>query len=81
MNKIITEHYERITRRKAETIFNNGGIVYALACRLHPENMWCAPCEVDPNTETSLSGFENAYIYYNCNSETGRKVAYYLKRE
>ena len=80
MIKISTKHYERITRRKAQNLFNNGVSVCILANKLHPENIYFSPYEFNSNTENHFDSVINAYIYYNCNSETGHGVNYYVRK-
>ena len=80
MMKISTEHYERISRRKAQALFNNGFSVCILANKLHPENIYFPPFEFPSDSENSFEGVENAYIYYNCMKDTGRGVNYYVRK-
>lgn len=68
-------NYEKITRTTARKIHAEGKQVYALPCNMRTDSMWMPPVEIP--TDRDFDKFCNEYQYYNCNSETGRRIAFY----
>ena len=67
----------QINKRKAEKMFNLGYNVYMHPHKMRVNNIWQNP------TPTNRAGGEfsktlNAFIYYNCNTETGRYPNYFV---
>lgn len=94
MNKISIDGFTRITRKEARKRYNAGEVVRMCAVNMSPVNMWdcfvdCCREAFPPiagdgfNTVVSRSReFDtvvNAFTFYNCNSETGRYPAFYVK--
>lgn len=94
MNKISVGGFTRITRKEARKRYNAGEVVRMCAVKLSPVNMWAVlriatrkpipPLRGDGfNTVVAHSReFDtvvNAFIFYNCNAETGRYPAFYVK--
>lgn len=82
---IETKNWRRITKPRARKLYADGVDVYCLAKKMNPENMFVPPALIEPiyacclpNID-SFDSFVNNYIYYNCNSETGKDVYYYVK--
>lgn len=74
--------YTKITKKEARKRFESGQSVYVLASKMHPDNMWMKPAEMslyDDNNQYTFDSFINSYMYYNCNTETGMRVAFYKK--
>lgn len=69
--------YERIGRKEAQKIFEEGGKVYLLPSNIRVGNMWIQPCAIDKETDEDFIKTCNHYRYYNCTPETGRKVKFY----
>ena len=65
--------YTKINRREARKLFNNGEIISMGASKMRPE--WSAM--VCNALNRTFEQVENEVRYYNCNAETGRRVAYY----
>ena len=85
MNKYISSKIERVDRRKAATLYDMGFDVLFIPCKLHPENNFYN-LGVWENLflmgqYKSFPTLENAFTYYNCTSETGKYIAFYVKRE
>lgn len=74
--------------------YNAGEVVRMCAVKLSPVNMWgCfADCHKEAYSPIAGDGFNtvvarsrefdtvvNAFIFYNCNAETGRYPAFYVK--
>lgn len=66
--------FNRVTKDKAKTFFENGKNIYILPCNVNPNNMWIKPVCI----EGPFDEFVNAYTYYNCNKETGEYVSFYV---
>ena len=94
MNKISVGGFTRITRKEARKRYNAGDVVRLCAVKLSPVKMWgCfADCCREALSPVAGDGFNmvvarsrefdtvvNAFIFYNCNVETGRYPAFYVK--
>lgn len=94
MNKISVGGFTRITWKEARKRYNAGEVVRMCAVKLSPVNMWgCfADCHKEAYSPIAGDGFNtvvarsrefdtvvNAFIFYNCNAETGRYPAFYVK--
>lgn len=78
MRQIVTENFRRISRRKAEQLYNADMPVYLCACNMNPESSWQPAIDVLRSiVEAPFEGIVNAFVYYNCNAETGRKPFFY----
>ena len=94
MTKLVFNGYKRISKKAAEKLYNAGQIIRICSVKISPVNVWnfFADCQRDSLTEISSDGFNttlarnkefetvvNAFTFYNCNNETGRYPAYYVK--
>lgn len=85
MRKYDFKTLERIDRRKAAALYDLGLDVLFIPCKLNPENnfynlgIW-ENIFLD-GQYNSFSALENAFTFYNCNNETGKYIAFYVKRE
>lgn len=76
---------ERVDRRKAVTMYHFGLDVLFIPCELNPENdfynlgIWENQFLI--GQYANFTALENAFTAYNCNSETGKYIAFYVKRE
>lgn len=55
--------------------------IYILPCKVRINNIWVSPYKIVAN---SLEGFQDEcskYMYYNCNSELGEHLNYYITEE
>ena len=73
--------WKKVDKRKAERVFNGFGTVYLLPSKMRTDNMWMSPMPISLDWELTFVGAVNAFRYYNCNSELGKGVAFYLKEE
>lgn len=92
MKAMETENYSRITKSKARKVYEGGGSIYLLPCRMHPENHFQAPVLIRrrkydaetgqpaPATEYTFEKVVNAFEYYNCDSGRGYYAAFYRKK-
>lgn len=84
MNNISTKNFTRISKRAAEKLYNLGGAVYAIPCKLHPENRWMPPFEwvKTNNNPFEFNKLVNECTAYNCHyNECGYYLAFYIKKE
>lgn len=80
MNKIITKHFERITKTQAEKLFNDNVYIAVISHKLNPENMYLRPMIINKRFShfESFSEMVNMYTWYNCNlNEVGYYPAFY----
>lgn len=87
MNKIEIGGYSRISKAKAEKLYNDYQTIYLCPVKMSPVNMWTGAmqarkdCTVNGYTdrEETFNQLYNAFSYYNCNNETGKYIAFYVK--
>lgn len=90
MNNTIYNNYRRVNKAAARKVFKSGKIVFALPVNMRIDNMWMPPFRVYAGEhvqyEIDTYGLDgtfdrvlNAITYYNCNNETGKYLAYYVK--
>ena len=71
---------ERVNKTRAEKLFKGGETILFIPCKLNPTSPWSIGVEVNTNsTDCSFNELCNAITYYNCNAETGKYLAYYVK--
>ena len=68
-------NYEKITKTQARKMHAEGKAVYATASKVNPYSKWISPYEIPK--EMDFEKFCNEYCFYNCNSETGKKITFY----
>lgn len=78
-------NYIRINKRKARIKFNEGKTIYLIQDMMCLPNAWQMPCPIN-NTKLSSIGRDfdshvNDFRYYNCDSERGRGVKYFINQE
>lgn len=73
----------RISKKKAEAVFDNGGEICVLPSKLNPASEWGKSyVSWQTKPEGVIGAFEklcNAVLYYNCNDELGNGLAFYSK--
>ena len=69
-------NYERITKTQARKLHAKCEKVYCLPSKANPWSTWWWPTPEIP-TDRDFDEFCNEYQYYNCNAETGKRVAFY----
>lgn len=85
MNKYNFDKLERISKVKAKKLYNAGFDVLFIPYKLNPENnfynlgIW-ENIYLQGQQETFEKLYNN-FSYYNCTSETGLYIAFYVKRE
>lgn len=68
-------NYEKITKTTARKMYTGGKQIYVLPCNMRTDSMWMLPMEIP--TDRDFDKFCNEYQYYNCNSETGKRITFY----
>ena len=68
-------NYEKITKTQARKMHAEGKAVYVTASKVSPYSIWMPPFEIPK--ETDFEKFCGEYWFYNCNAETGKRIAFY----
>lgn len=74
--------FTRIPKNKAKAAYNNGLTVVFCPCKLQPFGSWglsmdMNKCNINCN-DIDFDKLCNEYEYYNCNSETGKYISFYI---
>lgn len=80
MRQINVGEFVRISKCEAKRRYNAGEIIRICACNMSPVNMWSWYYDCGLETGEEFETVVNAFQYYNCNNETGRYPAYYVKK-
>ena len=75
MQQVEINGFKRVDRGTAQRLFDKGHDVYGVPCNLSPSTGCCV---LFNSKRGSFSQIENAAIYYNCNSEVGKKLWFYV---
>lgn len=70
---------ERINKRVARKLFNEGKTLWITACNMRPECGLLMNAGTYENELSDFDTFVNSFTYYNCNNETGRYPAFYIE--
>lgn len=72
----------KISRKDtARKMWEKGEVdVYVLPNKMIPDNMWQSPSMIPTDEYYTFDSFCNSYMYYNCNSELGKTLAFYTKK-
>ena len=75
------ENFVKISKADARKKFAEGKTIYLTASKIRLGNMWVQPVAVDNSESREFEKVLDAFRYYNCNTECGLGVRYYLKSE
>lgn len=77
------ESFDRVNAIKAKNAYENGELVVACPVNMRPGEPWHPELYLKKDKEhpESFENVVNAVMYYNCNNETGKYLAFYLSRE
>lgn len=75
MKQVNMNGFTRINRTKAKNLFEKGNKVYAVPCNMRPEIQHMITFNNDCGT---FEKQENAAEYYNCSTETGKELYFYI---
>lgn len=96
MNRVNVGGFVRVSKWEAERRYNAGEIIRFCACKLSPVNIWGCYSDLCREAVSPIAGdgfntiaarnreFEtvvNVFRFYNCNGETGRYPAFYVREE
>lgn len=70
---------EKVDKQRARKEYNAGNNVFLLPSKAVPGSIWIQPFKINKNTlQRDFETVLNEYAYYNCSTETGKRVTYYL---
>lgn len=52
--------------------------IYVLPCKVRINNIWMSPYKIVANSYDKFQDECSKYMYYNCNSELGEHLNYYI---
>lgn len=55
--------------------------IYVLPCKVRINNIWMSPYKIVANSYDKFQDECSKYMYYNCNSELGEHLNYYITEE
>ena len=72
---------KRINMTQARKMYNEGTSIYLLPSKAVPGSIWILPVKIsrDESNPHDFDGEVNAYRYYNCTAETGKRVHFYIE--
>lgn len=68
----------KIDKRIARKMYHEGKTVRLMACKLNPYGCWGEPMAVNNQSKKEFEKLCNEYMYCNCTSETGKRIAFYI---
>ncbi len=71
---------KKVTKTDVKKMIAKEGSVRVglLPSKMSPEGVWMSPTWITISNVAELEKWTNEYSYYNCNTETGKRVSYYL---
>ena len=83
MRYIQAEDLYRVDKRVARRLYNAGEDIWLCPCNMKPSHSWGMAClenkDFVGNKNHTFEEVVKWYEWYNCNTETGRYVAFYVK--
>jgi hypothetical protein len=80
MKQIETKHYVRISKKKAEKLYNIGALLHIVPCNINPESAFYN-YHVQKFGDETFEKVVTAYEIHNCfNTQTGKYAAFYIKK-
>lgn len=74
-------NYKRISKKAARRLFDEGVEIKMAPCKVNIENeFFNFYFDINNKSEGSFDTLVNMCTYYNCNSELGYYLAYYIKK-
>lgn len=71
---------ERVSKRKAKTLFLAGVTVFMTSANMRFDNVWQHPCPISKD-ESYTDNFDHLvcdFEWYNCDNERGRYAKFYV---
>lgn len=81
MNNYVIDGYCRIFKPEARKQYNSGKTIYVCPSKLRPGSPWFPEISVNFQQNGNFDTMCNTISYYNCNSEAGQTLTYYIKVE
>lgn len=82
MNKYVSNNIIRVNKTVARKLYNQGFDVGLCPCKANPESPWWLISFVNNNRyDHTFDEIVTKYAWYNCNSELGKYVAYYVDKK
>lgn len=79
MNNYVIDGYCRIFKPEARKQYNSGKTIYVCPSKLRPGSPWFPEISVNIQQNGNFDTMCNTISYYNCNSEAGHTLTYYIK--
>ncbi|MBT1285883.1 hypothetical protein [Phocaeicola dorei] len=79
--------YIRINKRNARIKYNENKTIFLIQDMMRLSNAWETPCPINKSDDCACTmecDFDkrvNEFQYYNCDSERGRGVKYFIKQD
>lgn len=70
----------RVQRRTAKRLFEEGNEVFITPHKMRFSAQWNPPHSITAGSESKFDDIVNSFIYYQCNTETGKYPSFYVKR-
>lgn len=72
----------RVQRRTAKRLFEAGNDVFITPHKMRFSAQWNPPYSIAAlRSESKFDDIVNSFVYYRCNTETGKYPSFYVKRE
>ena len=72
--------YKRVDKRVARKQFNTGMVVHLTTSRAYPGSL-VGSCDIQMSPDPDrFDNYVNSFKYYNCNSEVGNGVNYFIEK-
>lgn len=75
--------YKRVDKRVARKQFNTGMVVHLTTSRAYPGSVvgsYDIQLPSDSDRFDTFDNYVNSFKYYNCNSEVGKSVNYFIEK-
>lgn len=72
-------NYKRVDKKEARRLFEKGVSIHLLASKMKPFTNWTGVgVVIDNDNDSDFQKVVNQFQYYNCSSETGKAIHYYV---
>lgn len=74
---------KQISKQKAKKLYDNGEMVFFQSSKMSFDGVWQSPMRAQKDipafSEYSFETICNHYMYYNCDSERGKYIHFYVR--
>ena len=83
MKKVSINGYKRINKTQAKNLYKNNKEVYLLPSNVRIGSKWIKPTKIkyNDNVGDAFDSICNEYQFYNCNSEVGKNIWFYMRED